>query len=47
LTPLHWAAYYGRLDVVRLLLERGADKEAKNNVRTAARMHGLAVAQRR
>ena len=32
-TPLHYAALYGHLVVVRLLLERGADKEAKSNVR--------------
>jgi ankyrin repeat protein len=29
MTPLHWAAREGHLEVVRLLLERGADKEAR------------------
>jgi hypothetical protein len=33
LTPLRWAALYGHLEVVRLLLDRGADKDAKENVR--------------
>ena len=32
-TPLHDAAICGYLDIVQLLLERGADKEAKDNVR--------------
>jgi hypothetical protein len=32
-TPLH-CAVFGRASVVTLLLERGADKEAKNNVRS-------------
>ena len=32
-TPLHLAARYGHLEVAQLLLERGADKEAKANVR--------------
>ena len=31
-TPLHYAALNGHKDVAALLLERGADKEAKNNV---------------
>ena len=31
-TPLHNAAQWGRKDVAALLLEWGADKEAKNNV---------------
>ena len=30
-TALHWAAYKGRLEVVRLLLESGADRAAKDN----------------
>jgi len=30
-TPLHLAAYNGFLDVVRLLLERGADVDARDN----------------
>ena len=32
MTPLHHAAQWGHKDVAALLLERGADKEAKNNV---------------
>ena len=32
MTALHNAAYEGHLEVVRLLLDRGADIEAKNNV---------------
>ena len=28
-TPLHLAAHYGRLDIVRLLVESGADIEAR------------------
>jgi ankyrin repeat protein len=32
-TPLHWASYNGHLECVRLLLERGADKEARDRVR--------------
>jgi len=31
-TPLHRASMIGALGVVRLLLEHGADVEAKNNV---------------
>jgi hypothetical protein len=31
------AAAYGQLECVRLLLERGADKDAKNNVRAHTR----------
>ncbi len=31
-SPLHVAAQHGHLDVVRLLLDRGASKEAANNV---------------
>ena len=31
-TPLHRAAYLGREEAVRMLLEAGADREAKNNV---------------
>jgi len=29
-TPLHWAAYYGNLEVARLLISSGADVNAKN-----------------
>jgi ankyrin repeat protein len=32
-TPLQKAAWHGHLECARLLLERGADKEAKGNVR--------------
>jgi hypothetical protein len=32
-TPLHWAAYNGYLECMRALLEAGADKDAKDNVR--------------
>ena len=31
LTPLHWAAYAGRRDLVERLLSRGADLNAKDN----------------
>ncbi|KAL8737266.1 MAG: hypothetical protein Q9181_001852 [Wetmoreana brouardii] len=31
-TPLHWAAVNGHLDAVKMLVERGADLEVKNNV---------------
>ena len=30
-TPLHWAARYGQLEVVQLLLRHRADKELKAN----------------
>ena len=29
-TPLHVAAYYGRVDAIRLLVERGAKLDAKD-----------------
>lgn len=29
-TPLHWAAYSGNVDVVRFLLDKGAEVDAKN-----------------
>jgi hypothetical protein len=35
-TPLHQAAVNGHVECVALLVERGANKEAKNNVRCAA-----------
>ena len=30
-TPLHWAAYYGRVDAAQLLLDRGANPEIGDN----------------
>jgi ankyrin repeat protein len=30
-TPLHWAAYCGHLDMVRFLVERGADASARDD----------------
>jgi hypothetical protein len=36
-TPLHWPAQSGYLECVRLLMERGADKDAKSNVRPPTR----------
>jgi ankyrin repeat protein len=38
-TPLHNAAQNGHASVITLLLECGADKEAKNDVRRAAHAH--------
>jgi hypothetical protein len=35
-TPLHYAAWHGHVACVTLLVERGADKEATNEVRCAA-----------
>jgi ankyrin repeat protein len=32
-TPLHEASWYGYLDMIRLLLEHGANVEATNNNR--------------
>jgi ankyrin repeat protein len=38
-TPSHWASSQGALEAVRLLLEHGADVEAKdNNSKTALRV---------
>ena len=31
LTPLHWAALSGHTDIVKLLIEKGADVNAKND----------------
>ena len=31
-TPLHHAAYYGQVETVKWLVEKGADKNARNNV---------------
>ena len=48
-TPLYFAAQGGRLECVQLLLERGADKEAKDKVRLpliCARMLALCSALR-
>jgi hypothetical protein len=30
-TPLHYAAYYGQVETVKWLVEKGADKNARNN----------------
>ena len=35
-TALLWAAENGRMDCARLLLDAGADKNAKSNVRASA-----------
>jgi ankyrin repeat protein len=32
MTPLHWSAQQGHNDCVSLLLDKGADKEAKDDV---------------
>ena len=32
MTPLIWAAIYGHANIIKVLLEAGADIEAKNNV---------------
>ena len=37
-TPLHWASSGGKPDCVRLLLDRGADTEAKDNVSMSIEM---------
>ena len=37
-TPLHLAANNGRLECAQLLLDRGGDKDAKNNVRAQAQL---------
>jgi hypothetical protein len=42
-TPLHWAAKKGYASVVTLLLERGANKNAKENVRTCHHAHTHAL----
>ena len=31
-TPLHWTSQKNAIDVVRLLIERGADINAKDNI---------------
>ena len=47
-TPLHFAAYFGRLEVARLLLERGADPNAvaTNNSRVTP-LHSAVSARHR
>ena len=32
MTPLHDAAYWGKVECVKVLVEAGANKEATNNV---------------
>ena len=32
MTPLHWASRRGRTDIMKVLLEEGADVNAKDNV---------------
>jgi hypothetical protein len=43
-TPLHWAAINGQVACVALLVERGANKEAKDKVRCAAPSPAAAAA---
>jgi hypothetical protein len=43
-TPLHWAAYNDHVACVALLVERGANKDAKNVVRCAAPSPAAATA---
>ncbi len=43
-TPLYMAAMSGHASVVTLLLERGADKEAKDEVRLTPRARARAAA---
>ena len=38
MTPLHVASFGSKLDCVRLLLDRGADIEAKSNVSMSIEM---------
>ena len=33
MTPLHWASKKGNLDIVKLLIQSGADYKAKDRVR--------------
>jgi ankyrin repeat protein len=40
-TPLQWAAFKGDVACVKLLVERGANKEAKNTVRCDAHLQSL------
>jgi hypothetical protein len=47
MTPLHYAASNGQLECARLLLERGADKEAKEDVRTLYARHCCGALRRR
>ncbi len=42
-TPLIRASEMGRADFVRLLLDAGADKEAKNAVRVSGRVVAFAI----
>ncbi len=40
-TPLHWASQWGMVAVVRLLLEQGADVDARDEVRREPRWAGV------
>jgi hypothetical protein len=42
-TPLHWAAFWGHVDVAKLLLEHGADVNAKESVYDATPLHVAAA----
>jgi ankyrin repeat protein len=46
LTPLHVAAHYGAADCVRLLLERGADREAHDHMGHTPLLSALSAGSR-
>ncbi len=43
MTPLLWAAQHGHTDVVKLLLDRGADVNAKDTLGQTALSHGAFI----